>query len=204
MNGVVCSGIPLDDLTPLTKLKLRWLSLTRLPVSDLSPLANQSLKRLDFYQMPVSDLAPFAKMQLESFFCFECPVTDLSLLKNMPLTSFDITNIPVTDLSPIIGKKLTTLHIHGFQLPDISFIKSMPLIDVSLDFRPYFEPDEQLLRSLPLTTINGLPAAKYWENLARQKQSDAEFAEATSKLAPAKVVEAVIARVSKPLAGIIV
>jgi len=66
---------------------------------------------------------------------------DQLLLKGMPQANLQCQRSGVTDLSPL---------------------KDLPLTKIECDFRP--ERDAKILRALKtLTTINGKPAAEFWE-----------------------------------------
>src|SRR5262249_4400477 len=53
------------------------------------------------------------------------------------------------------------------------------------------EPDEKTFRAMPLVTINGVPAAKFWAAYDADRKALEEFVTATAKLAPAEAVAAV-------------
>lgn len=80
-------GNPVSDLTPLKELpKLQELVIDNTLVSDLSPLASmEGLKLLGLYDIPADDLSPIAGLALESLSIPDASAEDPQLLAGMPL-----------------------------------------------------------------------------------------------------------------------
>jgi serine/threonine protein kinase len=190
------------DLRPLAKTGLKRLGFEwARNLSDLSPLAGLPLTHLSIHGSVVADLRPLAGMKLESFVCIPANdnnggpflLADLSPLKGMPLKEMDITGSQVADLRPLAGTKLTKLNLQGTpvtdlsplkglplevlkvgKIGDISALKGLPLNVLEYHFRLHFEPDEKLLRSLPLEWINGAPVAEFWKDVEKRRKADEE------------------------------
>ncbi len=176
---------PVADLTPLAGMPLEFLDIHGTKAPDLSPLRGLSLKSLDCSWMGVSDLRPLVGMPLERLSCAGNPLSDLSPLKGMKLSFFQCNDSQVADFSPLKGMELTHLNCHlskvsdlaplqgmplrvltceSTRVTDISPLKDMPLTKLELDFKP--ERDKPILRAIPtLETINGKPAAQFWEHV---------------------------------------
>ena len=60
--------------------------------------------------------------------------------------------------------------------------------------RLFHPADETLLKSLPLKTVNNMPVAEFWTNLAARRKAAEEFVKSTAKLPADKQVEAVRSR----------
>jgi hypothetical protein len=153
------------DLTPLQGLPLTELSIYG-PVTDLSPLSGmKQLRTLSVVGPPLSDLKPLHGLQLEVLTLHATSVEDLSPLKGIPLKHLNIHRSRVKDLSPLKGMVLENFNYMETPVKDISVLKDMPLREVMCDFQR--ERDEAVLRSLmTLETINGKPAAQFWNEVA--------------------------------------
>jgi len=155
------------DLSPLKGIPLKELSIGWTKVSDLSPLKGLPLISLTIPATQVQDLSPLTGLPLERLDLGSawgaCPADDLTPLKGMPLTSLNLRRSPVSDLSPLSGMALTCLDIRDSRVKDISPLEGMPLKELSLS------PDRittglAVIRSIKsLKTINGMPAATFWE-----------------------------------------
>jgi tRNA A-37 threonylcarbamoyl transferase component Bud32 len=157
-------GNPVSDLSPLRGMPLKDLGLFRTRVEDLTPLRGMPLISLGIGHTGVSDLSPLAGMALTHLYCDGAPVSDLSPLRGMPLEVLYLPFTRVSDLSPLRGMALIEVGLDGVPAEDLSPLDGMPLKSIRCDFRP--ERDTELLRSLrDLETINGRPAAEFWEDV---------------------------------------
>jgi hypothetical protein len=152
------------DLTPLKDLPLTEFHVLG-PVTDLSPLSGmKQLRLLQVTTSPLTDLKPLHGLRLEILVFHDTHVEDLSPLKGMPLKRLNLHRTRVKDLSPLKGMKLEYLNIWETPVEDVSVLKDMPLREVNCDFRR--ERDEAVLRVIKtLQTINGKPAAQFWNEL---------------------------------------
>ena len=227
VEAVHLTGVTyLCDLSPLAKSKIQsfryFMPLGNL--RDLSPLAGLPLRDLDLTgAISVADLSPLARMKLESFQVFHySSVTDVKVLLDMPLTTLalpsSITDLKpfktmkltslgssATDLAPLAGMPLESLTFRGSRPADLSPLAGMKLKDyTSIDFNGYwlwfrtdYEPDEKMLRAMPLVTINQMPAAKFWAVYDADRKALEEFVTQAAKLPPADAVTAVNAALKK-------
>ena len=187
-------GCGVSDLTPLTEMPLQDLSLGDNVVSDLTPLRGMPLTRLELNQNPVSDLTPLEKMQLTSLFCLRTLVTDISPLRGMPLEELLIYNY----------RNGTNFKENGSRVADLSPVKGMPLKRFATNFRTYYQPDIDLVKSLPLETLgytHGMdPSVEaYWERFEAARAAEAMLVERLLELPAAERVEAVIQEMNKTL-----
>lgn len=192
------------DLAPLADMPLTELQCKLTPVSDLSPLRGKKLKTLNIHSTKVLDLSPLAGMPLTELECSYTPIADLTPIAGMKLTSLNCWGTQVTDLSPIEGMPLTNLRCGYGRIKDLSPLKGMPLVWLWVDFRSYYRPDEDLLKSLSLTTLNGgsypyerQPVADFWKEVDAHRESARIFAAETAKLSAKEQVAAVVARLNE-------
>jgi hypothetical protein len=73
------------DFTPLRKLGLVWLNLTRTGITNLSPLRNLPLAHLSLCRTRVADLSPMTRVPLRVLDIRSTQVTRLFPLRQMPL-----------------------------------------------------------------------------------------------------------------------
>ncbi len=199
-----------SDLTPLAKTKVQSFAYgsfsgSRTPfLRDLSPLAGLPLKQLDLSAAPgVTDLSPLAGMKLESLSLHpNSGVTDLKVILDMPITSLALPNsitdlrpfkgmklqslaCSTTDLSPVAGMPLESLSIGNARPADLSLLAGMKLKSFGIrQYRTHYEPDEKMLRAMPLETINGKPAAKILGNARGGEESPPGIRECHGEVAP--------------------
>ena len=81
------SGV-LNDLSPLSGMKLRVLGIQATQVTDLSPLRDMTLTHLRCTYAKISDLSPLKGQSLTDLQVENTSVRDLSPLEGMPLKSF--------------------------------------------------------------------------------------------------------------------
>ncbi|HBN76591.1 MAG TPA: hypothetical protein DD473_12395 [Planctomycetaceae bacterium] len=214
------------DLSPLKGLSLETLSFVG-RVRDLQALRGMPLKNLSIYG-PVTDLTPLNGMPLESisFDFHDIPLTDLSPLRNAPLHKVDIHRTLISDLSLLADKDLTYLSIYGTPITDISLLKGMPLkhlvisgwryprivADISVmagmplthlgvHVRPYFEPELQLLKSLPLERHPldfNISIDQFWQEFNDERRAEAAFIASLAKLPVNERASAVEEKLGKP------
>ncbi|MBI5819223.1 MAG: hypothetical protein HZA88_09545 [Verrucomicrobia bacterium] len=172
-----------SDLSPLKGMPLKTLSLQSTEVRDLSPLEGMELADLDAFNAKLSDLTALKGMPLTSLSLGRTKINDLSPLKGMPLESLTLSQTKVKDLTPLQGMSLNSLWINRTEVTDLSPLKGMPLKTLGFantqvsDLTPlegmrlmFIDCDAKLLRSSPvlrncrtLQTINGRPAAQFWQ-----------------------------------------
>ncbi len=132
LSGLQLKELSLDhgqitDLTPLKDMPLISLSLGGAPVEDLAPLHGLPLQSLNVGFTRVSDLTPLKGMRLTQLRLAYSRVADLSPLKGMPLTLLSCSG-HVADLSPLQGMPLTYLNCGGSRrVSDLSPLQGMPL-----------------------------------------------------------------------------
>jgi len=191
------------DLSPLLGAPLESLNCIGTTISDISPLQGMPLTMLAIANAPVTDLSPLKGMQLTQLQCERTHVKDLSPLSGMPLTFLTISYTRVLDLSPLKGMPLKELNLYGTSISDLSVLRTLPLHTLYYDVRLFDDDYLTLLRSLPLTRLNGDPFAggtpilEILAEYAQRRDAALAFAEATSKLTPDKQVEAVHARLNE-------
>ena len=78
-----CFGI--EDFSPLGRMALDWLNLSRTRIVGLTPLARLPLRYLRLWRTKVEDLSPFSQVPLESLDIRFSQVSDLTPLKSVPL-----------------------------------------------------------------------------------------------------------------------
>jgi serine/threonine protein kinase len=163
-----CMGSPgrqgkLVDLSPLKGLPLVRLTCGWTKIEDLSPLEGMPLRQLQCAATKVKDLSPLKGMHLLTLNCNGAPIADLSPLKGMRLNILHCMNTKVSDLSPLEGMPLIKLGITGTKVADLSPLKGLPLREIHCNFQS--KRDTTILRSLKtLETINGVPAAQFWQD----------------------------------------
>jgi serine/threonine protein kinase/Leucine-rich repeat (LRR) protein len=192
LEELVCSRNNISDLSPLTGLPLQSLTCYHNYVSDLSPLAGMPLRNLSFSGNKIGDLSPLKGMPLDLLMCNEPQVKDLSPLAGVPLRRLIIGRTSVSDLSPLRGMLLEEINLGRSPVSDLSPLAGMPLkslkIETPVDLTPLrgmpltelvcvFMPQRipaELLRSIKtLKTINNLPAAEFWKQVAEGKTPNA-------------------------------
>jgi len=198
------------DLSPLARLPLKQLHLHGCLVGDLTPLANLPLEefscngytprnqgKLGF----LTDITPLAKLPLKKLALTFAEITDLRPLAGLKLTELRCTGTRVTDIAPLKNQPLEVLEIGfagagnrgwmGLPVGDLQPLTGMPLKEFRGQVRLYFDPEEKLLKSLPLQKINGLAPEAFWKKRAEQRMIDQKFVDSAAKLAPEKTIEAV-------------
>jgi eukaryotic-like serine/threonine-protein kinase len=168
LTKLACNYTKVSDLSPLKDMQLEWLACKWTRISNLSPLKDMPLKELRCGGTRVSDISPLKDIQLQTLDCSSTPINDLSPLKGMPLMDLHFAYTAVADLSPLKGMPLTNLQLDFTKVSDLSPLKDMPLKELRCDFKP--ERDADILRSIKtLETINGKPAAEFWNNVNSKK-----------------------------------
>lgn len=174
------TGGLVEDLRPLSTLKLKQLVINAHPIRDLSPLAGVPLTEIAQWQWPGDDLSPLRGMKLTYANVGGSNVSDISPLRGMPLTGLCINYSQVGDLSPLEGMPLTQLETQNNRVWDLKPIAKAPLerlwtqgslvvdydpiknmatvTDLTLNYDA--ERDDSVLRTLKsLTTVNKMPVA---------------------------------------------
>jgi Leucine-rich repeat (LRR) protein len=208
-------GRGLSDLSLFKGMPLTLLGILGSDVADLSALRGLPLESLSIPGTRVTDLSVLRDLKLKALSIDNCPIDDLRTLRGIPLEELYIPNTRVSDLSPLRGMPLTILRLHGTRISDLLPLKGMPLEslfctacpvrdltplagaplrELTYDFRHAYDPDEKLLRSFPLETVNGKPAVDFWHELAERRKAVDAFVAATSKLSPEEQVQAVTRR----------
>jgi Leucine-rich repeat (LRR) protein len=177
-------------------------------VKDLAPLrALKGLKRLHCPGVggkgDLSDLSPLQGMSLTFLDCSDSRVQDLTPLKGMSLGSLSCSRTNVSDLTPLAGMKtLKSLACASTRVSDFSPLKGLPLQTLTCDCIPWRGDAEPLRALKTLQTINGKPAAAYWNDvdlrqaafrawLETQPPEVRTWAEQVAALPPDEQVEAV-------------
>ncbi|MEZ6058245.1 MAG: protein kinase [Planctomycetaceae bacterium] len=180
LNRIIISHTRIHDLSPLKGMPLVELSL---PIGgcvhDLEPLRGMRLERVNFQSNPISDLSPLTGMPLTTLDINGCPVTDLSPLIGIKLETLFCNGTPLDDITPLAGMPLKMLDIqwpasHDWYsfgnwgppvqaVKDLSPLKNMPLESIKFGLRTLSPQEVELLKSLPLNSINEMPAADFWK-----------------------------------------
>jgi hypothetical protein len=187
-------GHDLVDLSPLQGMPLSELLMINSSVSDLSPLTGMHLRVFSVGGSQIQDLRPLLGMPLDYLSIPVTPAKDASCVRGMNLKYVNLHLSLVADLLPFNGMPIETLICTKNEVRDLSPLVGAPLRELWYDFRHAYDPDEKLLRSFPLETVNGKPAADFWHELAERRQAVDAFVAETSKLPPAEQVQAVTKR----------
>jgi hypothetical protein len=149
----------INDLRPLSGLKLTELDCSYTQVKDLQPLQGMPLEKLWLRQTAVSSLAPLGDAKLRVLHCQSTLVNDLSPLAGMPLEELECASTPVQDLGPLRNRPLRVLGCPWIATQDFEPLTGLPLEELRCLPRP--EQYADLLRGLKkLKTLNGQPAAE--------------------------------------------
>ncbi|MDB5338996.1 MAG: hypothetical protein JWN70_4615 [Planctomycetaceae bacterium] len=141
----------LEDLSPLKDLPLTRLNIRNTQVQDLKPLSGMRLNSLDCAFMPVSDLSPLKGAPLVSLECQSTQVETLTALKGMKLDSLNCSYNKIVDLSPLRGMSLLSLYMIETEVEDLSPLKGMRLIVLSMTRCPV--SDLNPVAGMPITSI---------------------------------------------------
>jgi len=162
-------------------------------LADLWPLKGMSLTHLDVSNTAVKDLSPLKETKITDLKIAGTPVVSLVPLKGTGLASLACNNTRVTDLAPLAGLPLAFLDYSHIRVADVSALKELSLKAVHCDFKPL--RDAAALRSIAsLETIDGKPAAEFWEiEDARQAAFD-KWMKEVSDLPTERQVRAVAAK----------
>ncbi len=137
----------IKDLSPLSGLKLTFLSLKDNPVSDLRPLAQMPIEQLYLEGTAVRDLTPLRSLPLRILWLNKTPVVNLLPLDGLPLTQLNLLETKVTDLSPLAGMPLETVWLTDTNINDLSPLVACPLVSLTLHRTPI--SDISLVRRWP-------------------------------------------------------
>ena len=147
---VELEGCNIVDLRPIANLKyLRELYLADNPLWDLTPISKLHIRYLNLRRTNVADLTPIKGMQLVYLDISKTNVRDIGVLKGMPLITLRMEgDVFISDLSPLKkAKTLKTLILppHVFMM-DIDFVrkfKNLKVIDTRIRAdRDLISPDE--------------------------------------------------------------
>lgn len=143
----------LGDLTPISRLRLSYLSVEKIKAANLSPLSTMPLRYLNISKTPVENLAPLRGLPLMDLdlrltlvssldalkgmplrrLCFDGElIPSIEPLKGLPLVTLHTRNLHVKDLKPLKGMRLRYLTLEGCTVEDISPLSGMPLEYVDL------------------------------------------------------------------------
>jgi predicted Ser/Thr protein kinase len=161
---------PIRDLSSLNKLTCagRWntggKTVERGTLEDLSPLTGLKLESLDCRFNPIKDLLPLIGLPLR-FLKLDCTsVEDLTPLRGLPLEHLSFGSTPIRDLTPLKNLQLSRLYIQQTKIQDLSAIHKMSLSELKCDFVP--DRDTDILRSnKTLVKINDVPVKEFWERV---------------------------------------
>jgi serine/threonine protein kinase/Leucine-rich repeat (LRR) protein len=186
-EGLLNKASPLVDLSPLSGMPVKKLSIDRTSVKSLEPLRGMKLEDLALSWTKVNDLSPLAGMPLKSMSLALDPVEDLSPLTGMPLKSIWLPSTHVRNLQPLAGMQITSIGLDSTEVSDLSPLAGMPLETI------WFTPQRitagiaeirrtQSQRLAAAQKINDLPAAEFWK-----KYDAGEFGKpATAASGPAR------------------
>ncbi|HAR65853.1 MAG TPA: hypothetical protein DCR55_06530 [Lentisphaeria bacterium] len=111
LTELYADDCPITDLTPLRKLQLSALSISRSLVSDLGPLNGMQLTQLAASETLIADLTPLVGMPLEVLSLDKTPVVDLQPLVALPLTRLSLRGTAIISLEPLLKLPLSELFI---------------------------------------------------------------------------------------------
>ena len=161
------SGV-LNDLSPLSGMKLRVLGIQATQVTDLSPLRDMTLTHLRCTYAKISDLSPLKGQSLTDLQVENTSVRDLSPLEGMPLKSLQLDGTHVSNLSPLRKMTFDVLGFHRTLVTDLSPLKEISVQHLHLEFAADW--DAAILRSIrTLETINEKPATEFFVKLDTYK-----------------------------------
>ena len=148
-----------DGDVKILKIDTSW-------VADLNPIrAFSRLVWLTAGGSPglVADLLPVAGMDGLSYLeVADNRVSNLSPLEGTAIVHLCLDSNPVIDLTPLAGMNLYHLQLDSTWATDLAPLKDAPL--KTIDFRKSRATDPECLRGIPtLKTINGQPAAEFWQ-----------------------------------------
>lgn len=155
----------LKDISPLMKLPLKSLDLSKTPISDLTPLKGMPLVSLILDDcQELRDLSPLKGIPLKSLSLQRCDaLVDLRPLHGMPLASLQIQCYVVADLQPLRGLPLTTLSITSERVADLQPLKGLPLTSLTIrhcqtvtDLSPIKSPSLTSLEIVGLGKLSNL------------------------------------------------
>lgn len=153
------SGCGVADLTPLSGMPLKMLSVEDSQVADLSPLQGMKLKGLDISGTEVEDLTPLRNTSIEDLSMARTRVKDLSPLK-------DVVNLSFLSLGPpswaYAGPFPTKLDSSDRSL-NLSPLKDVPLERLSFPVDMLTNGVETLRDHKTLKTINGMKPEEFWK-----------------------------------------
>lgn len=150
LTNLDCVWSAVADLSPLAGMKLTTLNCGgNTQISSFSPLAGMPLTQITGSFTSVSDLSPLAAMPLMRLNLQYTPVSDLSPLSRLPLNNLNINSTHVSNLSPLAGMRLSFLACSATKVSDLSPLAGMPLVNLTCDAT--LVPDFQPLTGMPLT-----------------------------------------------------
>jgi Leucine-rich repeat (LRR) protein len=184
-----------SDCKDLRSLQLNTTKVGDAGLAHFSGCKNLTFIHLDFTQVSDAGLAHFSGCKnLTHLFLNSTTVSDEGLAlfkdcKNLMLLWLDGTQVSDTGLAHFKDcKNLTHLGSSNTQVTDLSPLKGMPLKDLTCDFCP--DRDTEILRPIKtLETINGKPAAEFWEAVDARKAALEAWLKRVSRLPPEKQVE---------------
>jgi len=117
----------LRNLSGLSGLPLKSLTISKSNVSDLSPLRRMPLSSLSLAGAPVRDLFALSGMALTELDLSGTKVNDLRNLKEMPLTRLNLADSGVSSLPPLRSMPIQDLDVSGCAIKDVSFVSGSEL-----------------------------------------------------------------------------
>jgi len=136
LEDFACDAVRRDgalrDLTPLSSLKLRSLSLRNTAVADLWPVSGMPLETLNVEGTHVHDLSPLTGMGIKTLNLRATKVKALWPLHGMPLKSLDLRGLEIDDLTPLRLCPLEEISfdaVRGANMPALREIKTLKTIN---------------------------------------------------------------------------
>ena len=213
----------ISDLAPLAACPLSEISFGATRVAQLSPLKDCPLSRLTIDQTNVHDLSPISGKRLTHFSCRECRIdrgldgivlahaadfssTNLSsivFLSNTLITHLKLNGNAITDLSPLRRLPLRGLHVHDMNAYiDLSPLRGMDIEDIRFDVLLFDNQQVGLLRSFPLKSLNGQPAADFWKDIQERRRAVSKLQQGIAALPPENQLREVLNEVRRLNAGV--
>jgi hypothetical protein len=153
---------PVNDLTPLKGMPLKYLSIGLTHVENLSPLNGMRIEVLHLDHTQVQDLTPLKDMPIRILQLGYTRVKDLSPLKDIPIEILSLEVTDTTDLTPLMGSPLKHLVIWRTKISDITPLKGMALKSIILNDNPPKKGIEILRGMHSLELINYKSPDEFW------------------------------------------
>ncbi len=170
LSSLTIKGYSLLDITPLSTLPLKALTLNDSQITNISPLSKMfTLTSLNLSHNPIDNILPLSPLaQLEEVNISFTPVRDISPLEKLnQLTSLNLCATQTTDFSPLASlEQLEKLIISHVQIKDFSFLTGLINL-IHLELRSTGFYDLAYINSPLLTVLDVSLNYNYLTNISR-------------------------------------